>query len=73
MLFQNTDSVVAIGHSLKLLLHKLGGKIESKTGSILAKKWIHGWNPFYCNKGKAIGSKSVDSLSTEKEGPSLSL
>ena len=29
--------------------------------------------PIFCNKGKAIGSKSVDSLYTEKEGPSLSL
>ena len=48
-----------------------GEKIDkqNKKGSILAEKWIHGWK-----KGKAIGSKSVDSLSTEKRRPvSISL
>ena len=54
----------------------LGEKIEKKNqeGSILAKKMNPWMEPIFCNKGKAIGSKSADSLSTEKRRPvSISL
>ena len=53
----------------------LGEKIEKKRskGKYFSKKMNPWIDHSFCKKCKAIDSKSVDSLSTEKEGPSLSL